>query len=332
MSKRGRSLGVYGIFDPGNQDKVMITFKRESSHDYTLQGACGVVYQGDMHFFGGQKYSIPEFGDFSRQHFVIERQRSGKMVKMTEKKSLDIAFQYPSCSNFAMISKNFPWTSRNIVILCFDSYRERFCFSFDGEIRFIADSKFTHFGGGLTNYKGRLLTVGGYKNKNRDKWHNLCGNQKTELMERNKDGTFIWTQTDFKLSKVRGICEFSLVTVPTDENEEFVLLIGGVFRSRFQVSKTVYKFNGTWSEFGELIKPRYKHNSIYWNGSVYVIGGNTERHNKYHDYRGKMKIEIWKIEDSQEKFETIENWPKLKRWMNPHLFVVPDSFFPDHET
>ena len=44
----------------------------------------------------------------------------------------------------------------------------------------------------------------------------------------------------------------------------------------------------------------------------------------------KTKMEIWNIEDSPNEFQTTENWPELDDWMNPHLFIVPDSFFPDH--
>ena len=28
--------------------------------------------------------------------------------------------------------------------------------------------------------------------------------------------------------------------------------------------------------------------------------------------------------------QTTENWPELDNWMDPHLFMVPDSFFSDH--
>ena len=36
------------------------------------------------------------------------------------------------------------------------------------------------------------------------------------------------------------------------------------------------------------------HNSIYWNGAVYVIGGS----------RDKTKIEIWNIKNSPDEFKT----------------------------
>ena len=50
---------LYGNFDPGDQDKLMITYYRDPTHDYSLFGACGVIYQGDIHFFGG--YIDPQF-------------------------------------------------------------------------------------------------------------------------------------------------------------------------------------------------------------------------------------------------------------------------------
>ena len=79
---------LYGNFDPGDQDKLMITYYRDPTHDYTMADACGVIYQGDMHFFGGTRYT--EFAkDFAKQHFMIETHRSGKMVKMKKMKDLD---------------------------------------------------------------------------------------------------------------------------------------------------------------------------------------------------------------------------------------------------
>ena len=86
--------------------------------------------------------------------------------------------------------------------------------------------------------------------------------------------------------------------------------------------KDVFKFNGTWFPFGQLKKPRSYHNSIYWNGAVYVIGG------RYGLQDGKTKIEIWNITKSPNQFKTFENWPLLFDWLLPHLFIVSDSFFP----
>ena len=85
---------LYGNFDPGDQDKLMITYYRDPTHDYTMSGACGVIYEGNMHFFGGDIYTHIQGGnssayDFSKQHFMIETHRSGKMVKMKKMKDLD---------------------------------------------------------------------------------------------------------------------------------------------------------------------------------------------------------------------------------------------------
>ena len=110
-------------------------------------------------------------------------------------------------------------------------------------------------------------------------------------------------------------------------NEEYVLIIGGR-NSHSDLLRNVFKFNGTqWFSFGKLNKPRYDHNSIYWNGAVYVIGGEYNRDG----WNGtKTKMEIWNIKDSSDQFKTKENWPELFHWTGPHLFIVPDSFFPDH--
>ena len=115
----------------------------------------------------------------------------------------------------------------------------------------------------------------------------------------------------------------SLVTIPPSYlSEEYVLLIGG---NSYGYLKNVFKFNGTWFSFGQLNRPRAWHNCIYWNGAVYVIGG-------IHRYSSseRTKMEIWKIKDSPDQFETLENWPELNDWNWPHLFIVKDSFFPDY--
>ena len=84
---------LYGNFDPGDQDKLMITYYRDRTHDYTMRDACGVIYRGDMHFFGGNGGRDPgrwNGGDaFQKQHFIIESHRSGKMVQMIKMKDLD---------------------------------------------------------------------------------------------------------------------------------------------------------------------------------------------------------------------------------------------------
>ena len=84
------------------------------------------------------------------------------------------------------------------------------------------------------------------------------------------------------------------------------------------------KFNGTWSYFGKLNKPKQYHSSIYWNEAVYIGGKGDILDNL------RTKTEIWKIADSPGEFKTTENWPELYGWKNPHLFIVPDSFFPDY--
>ena len=50
----------------------------------------------------------------------------------------------------------------------------------------------------------------------------------------------------------------------------------------------------------------------------------------YRRFDLNSKMEIWNIKDSPDQFKTEENWPQLYNWYKPHLFIVPDSFFPDH--
>ena len=83
----------------------------------------------------------------------------------------------------------------------------------------------------------------------------------------------------------------------SDINEEYIILIGGV-NEDYIGQQNVFKFNGTWFSFGKLNKPRWDHSSIYWNGAVYVIGGR-------HDWDDSgAKMEIWKIKDSPNEFQT----------------------------
>ena len=205
---------LYGNFDPGNNDKLMISYRREPSHDYEMEGTCGVLFEGKIHFFGGE-YT------FERQHFTIETQRSGQLVKMTKKDDLEIGFYQPACGTFEMTGEHFPWFRTNVVILCFDRRRRKSCYSFDGKLYYIGDSNYGHMRGGLTKYKEGLLTVGGYN-----------GNQKTEILNMDENKNFSWfvVQQEFKFAPDYFIGYHSLVTVESsDIIEEYVLLIGGSY-------------------------------------------------------------------------------------------------------
>ena len=290
----------------------MISYRREPSHDYRMLGACSVLYEGEMHFFGGAStYDI----DFSRQHFVIETKRSGQLVKMTEKENLEIGFYEHSCSSLS-------WSEENFVILCFDVEKEKSCYSFNGKLTYIGDSNYGHNNGGLTKYNGNLLTSGGASYA----YRHIDGNQKTEILKIDERKPTSWSvvEQDFEFTLGEYIIDHSLVTVEsTVFNKEYVLLIGGRNDDFNQLDK-VFKFNGTWFPFGQLNKPRIYHNSIYWNGAVYVIGG------RYNYVDTETKMEIWNINNSPDQFKTKENWPELFAWDYPHLFIVPDSYFPDN--
>ena len=328
---------LYGNFDPGNNDKLTISYRREPSHDYTMDGACGVLFEEEIHFFGGDGFK----DGFERQHFLIETKRSGQLVKITKKKDLEIGFDQPSCSSFEITSEYFPWFRTNVIILCFDYKHKKSCYSFDGTLNYIGDSNHKHQLGGLTKYKEGLLTVGD------------SVNQKTEILKMDENKNLRWSviEPDFKFIQGDWIYDHSLVTVESrDVNEEYVLLIGGF--SDQGIMNDIFKFNGTWFPFGQLNKPRCSHYSIYWNGAVYVIGGDsyvtggdsTGEYRIDYDYDSESsysyiyddvefkntKMEIWNIKDSPDQFETKENWPELFGWAWPHLFIVRDSFFPDH--
>ena len=152
---KSRLPGAYHNFDPGNDDKLMVSYRRERSHDYTMRGACSVIYEGEMHFFGGFNYG--EF-DFTRQHFVIETQRSGQLVKMTKKNDLEIGLRGASCSNFE-VSPEYTGDAltgdkTNVVVLCFDGENpERYCFAFDGRLVYFSAANYGHFDCGLGGFR-----------------------------------------------------------------------------------------------------------------------------------------------------------------------------------
>ena len=128
---------------------------------------------------------------------------------------------------------------------------------------YIGDSTYEHKHGGLTKYKGNLLTVGGYKN-----------NQRTEIMKKEENDILKWSavESDFNFTRGEWICDHSLVTVESsDINEEYILLIGE-YNDQWRISKNVFKSTGSWFRFRKLNKRRYYHNSINLNGAVYVIG------------------------------------------------------------
>ena len=244
---------------------------------------------------------------------------------MTTKGNLEFRFTSPACSSIEFTSDYFPWFQKNVVILCFDKFDPKKCYSFDGKLTYIGDSYYEHSYGGLTKYKTNLLSVGGCYLKGGPFGGPFDGNQKTEILKirENKNNSLSiisqFVEHDFEFTRAKRIFCHSLVTVGSyDINEEYVLLIGG-YNDRDEKLENIFKFNGTWVHFGRLNKPRVDHNSIYWNGAVYVIGGYL-----------KTKMEIWNIKDSPDEFKTNENWPELLHWELPHLFIVPDSFFPDH--
>ena len=53
---RGLSSYLYDTGDKykiGDKDKIITSFNTNGNEKYSLTGACGVIYQGVIHFFGG---------------------------------------------------------------------------------------------------------------------------------------------------------------------------------------------------------------------------------------------------------------------------------------
>ena len=144
---------------------------------------------------------------------------------------LDIRFFAPTCSNFEITDY---FSSKDIVVLCFDLFHSKSCYSFDGKIKHIVDSNSPRWMGLLAKYKKNLITVGSF-------------NGGSELMERMENGTFIWSVVESRIfNPWDKIGAYSMATIPpSDMNEEYVLLIGGS-NDKNLLSNAVFKFNGTW--------------------------------------------------------------------------------------
>ena len=247
--------------------------------------------------------------------------------------NLDTGFQFPVCTSLEITSE-YPFIFQaSFVVLCFDQNRSKSCYLFDDKLTYVGDSNYDHLDGGLTKYKNNFLTVGGGR---LDYGYLPVNHQKTEIIniseiiniiikpDENQKFSF-FVEQDFNFFASNEISCHSLVTIESSSiNEEYVLLIGGSDPWYNKALESVFKFNGTWFSFGKLQKRRWLHNSIYWNGAVYVIGGVYGTAESDHS-----KMEIWNIKDSPDQFQTTETWPELFNWIGPHLFIVPDSFFPD---
>ena len=170
---RGLSSYSYKTDDKykiGNKDKIITSFNTNNDVKYSLVGACGVIYQGVIHFFGGLNH--PDWNrwwkadyNYKNQHFGLNEKRD--FVKY---KNLDIDFSTPQCSNFKIVNPNSQSGEKEVVLLCFDFYHKKNCYQFDdGDLSPFADANENHYWARLGQYKDQLITVGSrthQKNRN----------------------------------------------------------------------------------------------------------------------------------------------------------------------
>ena len=135
----------------GNEDKIITSFNTKGSErKYSFDGACGVMYKGIMHFFGG--YSL----DYPNQHFGLSEKRN--FVKY---KYLGIGFHLPQCSTFKISKPNSQSADKEVVLLCFDAIHKKNCYQYDdGELTHFVDANKGHYLARLGKYKNQLITVG----------------------------------------------------------------------------------------------------------------------------------------------------------------------------
>ena len=134
-------------------------------------GACGVLYEDKMHFFGGSNEYWPR-KDLRYQHFIIDEPENG-IPRMTKLKNLNVGLQNPSCTTFQIASET------TIVILCFGYNHNQSCYSFDEKLEHASDTYLSHYRGGIANYRQSLLTVAGI-NPNAGSFSDIRGSQVTE--------------------------------------------------------------------------------------------------------------------------------------------------------
>ena len=86
-------------FKLGNQDKLIDSFN--TNEKYTINGACGVYFKGQIHFFGG--WNHPQWAknfNYENQHFGFNK--NGNFVKY---ENLDVNFHLPQCISFNFQTK-----------------------------------------------------------------------------------------------------------------------------------------------------------------------------------------------------------------------------------
>ena len=244
---------------------------------------------------------------------------------MTAKVDLDEGFQAPLCNTLE---------STNVVILCFDNIHVQSCYTFNGKLAYLNSANIAAKRRGLVKYKENLVSVGmGWEG----------GYLRTFIMQRGENKDFNWSiiEPNFKYARGGEITGYSLVNVKSSYPgvNEIILLTGGrnidIIDGNWKISimDKVYLFSdNSWYFWGMMRSPRFDHKSIYWNGAVYFIGGYSGKFDDSSPSKDVgLPMEIWNIIDSPitDWFQTTVNWPWLFTWTDPHLFIVPDSFFPD---
>ena len=293
-------------FKIGNKDKIITSFNTNENVQYSLNRACGVIYQGLIHFFGG--YNFKSNDDYESQHFGFDEKRN-----FVQYKNLEMGFSYPQCSTFKIVKPNSQSDGKEVVLLCFDFDHLKNCYQYDGELTHFADTSENHCQARLAKYKDQLITVG----------HQVV-HQKTEILGRSNNGQYKWTiGPDYTFSPTGVIFEYSMVNVPKiGFSEEYLLLIGGLYSNDKRktnpdvYSDKVHKYNGKWSFFGNLRKKRAYHGSVFLNGQVLTIGGIENWNDRW------IETEIWVT--SKSFFHTETSWPELHSWAYNLVFVVPD--------
>ena len=179
----------------GNKDKIITSFNTNGNVTYEFNGACGVTYQGLIHFFGGYSYKNQHFGFDEKRNFF-------------KYKNLEMYFFLPQCSTFKISKPNSQSGDKKVVLICFDGNHQKNCYQYDdGELTHFADANEKNYWTSLGKYKDQLITVGHYDYPS--------GNQKTEILDRSYNGEYKWTLgPNYNFSPTGKIYLYSMVNVP----------------------------------------------------------------------------------------------------------------------
>jgi len=201
-----------------------------------------------------------------RNCFKISEIQGCKLKRIGD---LDFDFQYGGCNTFSFG-----------IMLCFSSYADKECHSFDGKtLKTEPSSKFSHYSVyALGSYRKSPFVTGGWN----------PASLKTEILH--YEAGYWYQVDDYPFSNGDRISGYA--TASTDDS---VYIISGYTNGSPKRSPTIAKYsNGSWTKTGSLKKSRSGHGAITIEGMTMIIGG-------WDGSGSTMNTELWEFESSDTK-------------------------------